>query len=276
MALYVVSDLLWDVHAGAQCLPEVDDIGGGPVREVHDLMVGIGQDSDQLVDLAHVRDQCGQDRSAIEQLLMQKEVSVADDGRQEISSAEGAPDGVEVRDRVGSGVGRDHVAQTVQVQTVATAGSNHGVVISPRAILQTDRTGCSASIDREVVGPHPLDHLGLEDGDVTEDADARTISQRQTVKHVQTSQWLSEYRNSPSPSTSTSPSSKASSTVSATSLAGELESRTGEVPVHVQMEVLCSQSTMMPTDPVIADNVVAMSGAPIGEVGGLLEGVSPE
>lgn len=46
---------------------------------------------------------------------MAQEVSMTDDGSQEISSAEGALDGVGVRDRVRAGVGRHHLAQTVQV-----------------------------------------------------------------------------------------------------------------------------------------------------------------
>ena len=59
MALHVISDLLWDVQSSAQCLPEVDDSTRGPVREVHDLMVVVSQDSDQVVKLALVRDQRG-------------------------------------------------------------------------------------------------------------------------------------------------------------------------------------------------------------------------
>lgn len=167
---------------------------------------------------------------------------------------------------------------------MATAGPEHGVglrlssnqsqTVQYCPILQTDRTGRVTSVAGGVVSPHPSDHLGLEDGHVTEDADASTISRRQRARDVQTSQWLSEFANRSS--TSTSPNSEASSTVSATSLAGELEPRHGEVPVHVQVIVLYSQRAMVPTDPVSADHVVAMPGAPMVELGGRLDGVGPE
>lgn len=192
---------------------------------------------------------------------MKGQVPMLNDRGEDAHAAQRTLEGVGLVGVSRPGVGRDQVAQTVQMHRVATVTSNHrigGLVSGTR--LQTDRTVRVASVKMvRGLGQAP-DRVGLEADNVPKNGHVGAVRHMQSVSDVQSSDRLDNG------ATIDSPDSESASLVSALWASGEFGPSNREVPVETSEMVLTSPDAMVPTDPLTADGVVAIAGAPVGTV----------